>query len=506
MASLVEPETPRKDAGRRRLGWLARLRALIPAPLALLLVVVAIAGVGWALITPPFQSPDEGSHFAYAQSLAQRLALPGDHNRASYSQDQLTADFAVQASIRSHFSGEMRTNWSTRDYATYLAAAKRDPSRSDGGGPNAASANPPLYYLYADVAYWASYWGNTFDRLYAMRLWGVSLLLLTVVGAWLLAGEVLGRIRLAQLACATVVGLFPMQTFISTSVSPDAMLVTLWTFALWLATRVITRRLQARDALALCAVTAAAILTKATSYALVPGVVVALFFGWLGRRSGEHPIPKRTVAAAILVPALLVLAWIGLSKALGRPVINGILTPAGASARPFLVREFISDVWQYYLPRLPSMVPLRSTYGLPLFDVWLREGWGMFGFLEIEMSNWLYGLLTAITAAVAVVTIGIVARFRDRIRLELVGVYALVLVGLVGGLHLTEYRSILAGQGPVLQGRYLLPVIGLFGLAVALIVTRVPTRVRGAACGALAAGMLLLQILALATIVQGYYT
>jgi hypothetical protein len=130
----------------------------------------------------------------------------------------------------------------------------------------------------------------------------------------------------------------------------------------------------------------------------------------------------------------------------------------------------------------------------------------LFGFLELEMSNWLYGLLTAITGAVAVVTIGLVARVRDRVRIELVGVYALVLVGLVGGLHLTEYRSILAGQGPVLQGRYLLPVIALFGLAVALIVSRPPTRVRGGVCGALAAGMLLLQILALATVVQGYYT
>ena len=59
-------------------------------------------------------------------------------------------------------------------------------SRTDGGGFNPAASNPPLYYIYADLAYWATSGGNAFDRYYAMRLWGISLLVLTVVGAWLL--------------------------------------------------------------------------------------------------------------------------------------------------------------------------------------------------------------------------------------------------------------------------------------------------------------------------------
>ena len=44
--------------------------ASIPASLGALLGVVAIVGIAWALIVPPFQSPDEPTHFAYAQSLA----------------------------------------------------------------------------------------------------------------------------------------------------------------------------------------------------------------------------------------------------------------------------------------------------------------------------------------------------------------------------------------------------------------------------------------------------
>ena len=74
-----------------------------------------------------------------------------------------------------------------------------------------------------------------------MRIWGAGLLLLTTGAAWLLAGEVLGRRRLPQLACAACVGLIPMQTAIAGSLNPDALLVALSTVALWLGARVIMR-------------------------------------------------------------------------------------------------------------------------------------------------------------------------------------------------------------------------------------------------------------------------
>ena len=163
-------------------------------------------------------------------------------------------------------------------------------------------------------------------------------------------------------------------------------------------------------------------------------------------------------------------------------MINRILSPSGSAANPFDVRQFVSYIWQFYLPRLSWMTPLRSTAGLPLYDVWLREGWGLFGWLEVEMSNWLYALLTGMTALIAIAAAGIIVRFRDSLRLKLLAMFAVAFVSLVFGLHLTEYRSIIAGVGPILQGRYLLPLIGLFGLAVGLIVTRVPARWRGCAC------------------------
>ena len=49
-------------------------------------------------------------------------------------------------------------------------------------------------------------------------------------------------------------------------------------------------------------------------------------------------------------------------------------------------------------------------------------------------------------------------------------------------LHITEYRALIIGEGQFLQGRYLLPVVGLLGLAIALIVSRIPLKARALVC------------------------
>jgi hypothetical protein len=115
-------------------------------------------------------------------------------------------------------------------------------------------------------------------------------------------------------------------------------------------------------------------------------------------------------------------------------------------------------------------------------------------------------VLAAVTGLVAVLAAALVSMFRDRLRLELVAFFALTAACLLGGLHLTEYRSMIAGNGPVIQGRYALPLIALFGLALALVINRLPMRWRGPAVGSIVGGLLVLQVLALATIGRAYYS
>ncbi|MGI8715586.1 MAG: DUF2142 domain-containing protein, partial [Solirubrobacteraceae bacterium] len=233
-------------------GRFRRTAARVPASLAGLLATVALIGLAWALTVPPWQSPDEVAHFAYAESLAARHALPRTTGGSQASTDQQMADGAVGASRGAFEPPSSPPSWSGQTFRAYVAASPRY-AHSNGGGSNPNATNPPLYYLYADVAYLIDGSGNAFGELYAMRIWGVLLLGLTTLAGWLLAGEVLGRRRIPQLICGAVMGLLPMTTFMSTNVNPDALMIVLWSWALWLGARVINRSARRRDAVALCA-------------------------------------------------------------------------------------------------------------------------------------------------------------------------------------------------------------------------------------------------------------
>jgi 4-amino-4-deoxy-L-arabinose transferase-like glycosyltransferase len=482
----------------------SRRRFAPPWSLAALLGGVVVVGLAWALFVPPWQAPDEVQHFAYAQSLAENFRLPGDTGRLEESSDEGAADSAVGASRVAFFPQAAPPSWSRSAAAAYRAAEHgvNPPARANGGGPNPESQNPPLYYLYAAAGYLIDGGGTAFGRLYAIRIGGVVLLALTALGAWLLAGETFGRRRLPQLTCAAIAGLLPMSTFISTSVTPDALLMTLWTFTLWMGARVINHGARVRDAAVLCGLVAAAVLTKATSYALVPPVLLALAIGWRRRPAAELPAAARKLTIAGLAMVVPILGWLIVAHALGRPGINRV---GSASAHPFSLFGFIRYVWQFYLPRPSFMAPFRATPQLPLYDVWIRELTGVFGWLDVPLPAWMYPVSTILAGGVTVAAVGLLIRVPGRNHLPLLGFFALTLIALLGVLHITEYRVLLANQGLFLQGRYLLPVVGLLGLLVGVIVVRLPREARPWICGLTLSALLAAQVLSLTTIAQGYY-
>ncbi len=476
-----------------------------------------MVGVSWAMIMPPWQSPDAFTHYSYTESLATRFALPGRPGHNEESSSVLGAYRAAGVQQLQWSSPEVKPSWSPSAARAYRRVSARL-SRSNGAGITPSQANPPLYYAYAAVAYLAAIGGDALDRVSAIQLAGVLLLLATVIGAWLLAGEVFNHRPLLQLTTAAVAGLQPMETFMSTSVNPDALLVPLWTFCLWLGARVITRGAPRRDVIALCALTAAAILTKQTAYAMLPPLVLGLALGWRGRLAGGWREAAKTFGPAILAIYVPVQLWIIGANAGGRPELT-IPPPTASvahSASSFLL-HFLDYVWQFYLPKFPGQATIHVTTlpslpwprlqpGLPVWNIWVREGWGVFGWVDIYMTNWVYVALAVITAAGAVFSLAIMVRFRDRVRLSLLAFFGLALLSLLAVVHEVEYQSLRANQGPFTQGRYVLPLVSLFGLGAALIISRMPVRARGPSCAVLVIALLATQVLALGTVARTYYT
>jgi hypothetical protein len=81
----------------------------------------------------------------------------------------------------------------------------------------------------------------------------------------------------------------------------------------------------------------------------------------------------------------------------------------------------------------------------------------------------------------------------------------LVTVSLLAGLHVTEYRQIDRGGGPLNQGRYLLPLVGIAGLVLAQALRVLPARLRPHGVATVAGGLLALQLVALGLMLDRFY-
>ena len=484
-----------------------RRRPRVPRALGALLGATALLGVSWSLIVPPFQTPDENWHAAYLQTVAEQGKLPGLAGRPVFStEQQLALDAANSEQTQAVLT--TKPEWSPEAYRRFRKRDERLPgsARDDGGGTNFAQSNPPLYYALEAVPYRIASGGDLFARLSAARLGSVLCLLGTVIATWLLAGTVFGPRRDLQLAAAAIPALLPMVTFISSSITPDALLYPLWTLAFWLGARILKGQAGGLDAVALVGVTGLAIATKSPSYALVPGVL--LVFGialWRLRH-------RRRLVAALAIGGVLAFAatagtWFVVARSSDRP-IAAQLTDALEGTSEVNEREFASYVWQYYLPRLPFQATypgLESWRPPKAYDIWFRQSMGAFGWLEVRWPNRAYWPLAAFSLLVLAGALAALWRRRRSLDWPLLAFFALTALALVIGLHWTEYRLAEENGALINQGRYLFPLVGLGGLILAAALSSLPARVRAPAL-ALTVGLLaVFQLFSIGLVAERFY-
>ena len=249
---LVAEAEAREVRRGRRTGPLRHIRRP-PRVLAALLGASFLLTLAWSLLIPPFHAPDEDEHYVYVQSLAENFKLPPHHSWSTPGPQLSPAVRMAEgySRTRSYWlvdRGSARPPWDAAAQRRYAAAIRsRAPSSSHVDSAAYSGTDPPLTDPGAEasrragIAYRAVPTSNVFTRLFAMRVWTVPLVLLTVLGAWLLAGELFGPNRPLQLVAAATVGFQPMITFMSSGVNPDAAAYSSGAFVLWLGVRALRR-------------------------------------------------------------------------------------------------------------------------------------------------------------------------------------------------------------------------------------------------------------------------
>jgi Predicted membrane protein (DUF2142) len=434
--------------------------------IAVWLFVIATLNFGcWALITPPFQTPDEVDHFAYTQSIVERGAAPSKDPGSPLPRWSSSENLALEDAdfLTDHQVGDSRPPWTSREQNEYRArVAALHPGGSNGGGNETASTHGPIYYVALAPAYILAS-DSPFSQLTLMRLTSALIGALTVLFTFLLARELApGRPWLAVLA-ALLVAYQPMYGFISGAVNNDVG-VNAGAAALELLLIIALRRgFTLRLGLAMGALLVALPIIKGTAYALYPVVGIALVaIVWRHHRRRELIGLGGFALAAIAVRALsthlggVFRASSGTSAAtVEAGSVSG--STSEALAHPL---GYLGYLWQVLLPRLSFMSPHWATTNYPGFVIFVERGWGTFGWYDVLFPHWVYVVI--LIAMIAPVVLGIVSIVREwtfvrRNAMELV-ILALMPLAVVAGVEAAFYTS---GVRPFVAefGRYAFPAI-----------------------------------------------
>ena len=281
--------------------------------------VAETRSIPWKLVNPPPADPGlpYSTEFAYAQTYG--LVTPSWGN-------PFARPGNTEADVRI---------WQAQD-------ATLGPEAGADGGFTPSMTYPPLYYVYDTLPYAVASGGSMFDRIFAMRLGNLPALVVVVVFAWLIAGELLGRRRWLQTLVTLAVALQPQLLHMTAVVNPDVFLAALWTAALYVMT-IIVKRGPTRGRLAWLGALTAGVLPHAAARPrdrACPSVVV---LGVLGLAAARRPACRaawRSARSCSRLRAGLATLVYYASRATCRPIACGSSDPT---------------LWQFYLPRLPFM-------------------------------------------------------------------------------------------------------------------------------------------------------
>jgi 4-amino-4-deoxy-L-arabinose transferase-like glycosyltransferase len=445
-------------------------------PLALLLALALIQGLAWSFMTGPLQGPDEPGHVAYVQYLAETGHGPSTAERGGAVSSEIgTAEVALGLlPLIGHSNA--RPTWSALAPVSRALSALPDSARKDGSGPNAVGQNPPLYYAYEAIAYRLSPNQSLVGRLFAMRVANVLLYVLTVGLMWALAGEIFTRQWVRFLAAAAV-ALNPKLASLAGNVNPDTLLVTVSTGFILAGLRLLQRGPSPGRVAAVGLMAGLGALTHGRGLFLIPPAVVVVAIAWLRARPPRRETVRQLAIGGGALLACLIVAFLWTrSDSAGGGAFGGEV--GQATGEPFSAREFLSYVWQFYFPRFSFMNP-SIAHGYGYRQMFIETFFGGYANYEVNFRPAVYDWLQILAFAgfIGLYT-AIVVRWR---RVSAHWPTVLFVVSVMGSLlallHISSYRDLQGGGDPLITGRYLLPAIALFGVAIAWVVGSLPRRI-----------------------------
>jgi 4-amino-4-deoxy-L-arabinose transferase-like glycosyltransferase len=344
---------------------------------AILALVFVLLGMVYSVTTPVFESPDEVWHFAHVRYVAQHGSLP--IQRAGQGEEAARQE-ASQPPLYYLLVAPLIRWIDTADagaISTLNPHAAPGLPHSDGNKNMVVPTAAPFPWRGAVLA------------VHVLRIFSLLLGLITVLATYAIASMVFppashttdgGARSVVPLIAASLVAFNPQFLFISASINNDNLMTALASIALALVVGIVVRPpASARRPVLLGIIVGLAALAKLTGVLLLGFVVMALVVGaWSRRKEAPRIHIWRVLArdlALVVLPAALVAGWWYLRNL----QLYGDIT--GLSA----MLDWVGQ------RRLTPAQVLGEMEGLEL------SFWGVFGWFNILMDEWVYTLLKLAT-------------------------------------------------------------------------------------------------------------
>jgi len=508
ISDYIQKRYPRRAAvGKPTEATSTSASSASPKTLVRDLTLVFIVALGfrliWALLVPPWQTPDEGAHFSYVAHIVESVELPGigtpKYGGPGYSvefnnswNNTLFNRISTVGLPRTPEFAFLPPSYDYEIARDYQAPAEE---RHNGAG-GTATPYPPLYYLIIALPYKLFQNEPIISRLFASRIVSGIFGALGCIFGYLMAYEI-RRERLWGLSVGLCMALLPMYTFVSISVNNDTAMICATTALIWTAVRTFQQQQVSQRLLwAMGIISGCILLIKPTGIVVVALVGVALVVRqWpIVRRPWRICWPRTRATAHFIVPLIGLYTPLILLRILLNRASTGTSSVAGMN----IVLAPTYSFWSY----------LQNEYtagGSYFFWLFVKTFWGAFGWLEIYMPDWIYSVMLIFCAlGIVGLVLGFVRRRQERR-------WTLLLLGLIIGQlaflfivadYALSYSQLGIGLG--LQGRYLFPVLAPI-LLLLLGGWHILSGGRKLILYLAPFGALLLQLASLTTIITRYY-
>jgi 4-amino-4-deoxy-L-arabinose transferase-like glycosyltransferase len=452
----------------KRAGFPARLRRgmrrLPPAAWA----CMAVAGLNaacWSLITPPFQTPDEPSHYAYTQDLLETGGLPSSP----------LEEFSTSEGVALRDLHQPQVRYNPQNHTIFTAAAQHQlevdlarPFSSVSHSAGVATAEPPLYYALEAIPYYVGSGGTVLDRLALMRLLSSLMAALTAFFVFLFVRETLPGAPWAWTVGGLGAAFAPLLGLMGGSVNPDSLLFAISAALLYLLARGFRRGFTPGLAALSGAAIAIGVITKLSFAGLLPGALLGLVVLTVRARRTSRGAAYRSLALALTIAASLPSIYVVTNLLTGRAAYGTLTSNVTSTTGRSLASE-LSYIWQFYLPRLPGMHSYFPGILTPV-KFWIDGFVGLYGWVDTVFPAWVYELALVPIGLIGVLLLSGIfqGRLSLRSRLSELCVYGTMAIGLASVVGASDYLEYPLSTGSYAQPRYLMPLLALYGAALAV--------------------------------------